>query len=349
MSAYQLMTLDPPYLLGDEQANFKLIGWTEIDDPAAPDIELTINGRPVAFHARPRPEVALHFPGIKASGVMAELDFRSLLAGVDTQQDLGGFLVEAKLRSDHRERVFEYAVTPGWMQAVFGAPLKARPVPPAHLQIRVAGAAAGEFCRAGGIAAQQIERLLAEGGGLAAGQAVLDFGCGPGRVLQALAPRHPGVRFHGCDIDAEAIAWCRDNLGDLGIFEVNGTLPPLPFGDASFDAIYGLSVFTHLPEAYQAPWLDDLRRVLKPSGRLLTTIMNPLAYDLPQAIRDSAAATGFAYWGDAAETEGLPSFYRLAYHTHDYVRREWARGFEVLRIGGHDLNDTQDSVLLRRV
>uniref|UniRef100_UPI0025EF703F class I SAM-dependent methyltransferase n=1 Tax=uncultured Phenylobacterium sp. TaxID=349273 RepID=UPI0025EF703F len=135
------------------------------------------------------------------------IDFRSLLAGVDPQQALGGFLVEVKLRSDHRERTLEYAVTPGWMQAVFGAPLKARPVPPADLQIRVTGAAAGEFSRAGAIAAQQIETLLAVGGGgLSAGQTVLDFGCGPGRLIGALAPRHPGVAFHGSDIDPQAIA-----------------------------------------------------------------------------------------------------------------------------------------------
>ncbi|WP_293680907.1 class I SAM-dependent methyltransferase [uncultured Phenylobacterium sp.] len=138
-------------------------------------------------------------------------------------------------------------------------------------------------------------------------------------------------------------------MADVGAFEVNGHQPPLPYADQTFDLVYALSVFTHLPQDHQFAWLDELRRVLKPGRLLLTTIMNPFAYELPQAIQDSARSSGFAYWGDAAETEGLPSFYRLAYHSHDYVRREWARGFEVLRIGGHDLNDTQDSVLLRRV
>lgn len=77
--------------------------------------------------------------------------------------------------------------------------------------------------------------------------------------------------------------------------------------------------------------------------------MNPYAYDLPADVRAQADAHGFAYWAEAPATGGLPDSYRLAYHSHDYVKRAWVRGFEVLGIGSHDLNGTQDSVLLRRI
>lgn len=344
------MTLDPPYELGEDELTFTFRGWTTVDDEAAPDLELSLNGRPHPFQLRPRPDVKAAFPELQTCGLRAVVDFRTALAGADRQQDRGGFLLEATFRSDDRSRTFEYAVTPGWLRQVFGAPLMARPVPPAHLQVRVSGAAAGAFCAQGDTAARRIEALAAEAGQpLAAGQQVLDFGSGPGRLICALAPRHRGVAFHGTDIDDEAIGWARRALGHMGRFDVNPPRPPMAYADQQFDLIYSLSTFTHLPEDHQFAWLGELRRVLKPGRLLITTIMNPLAYDLPQAIQDSARASGFAYWGDAAETEGLPSFYRLAYHTHDYVRREWARGFEVLAIGAHDLNDTQDSVLLRRV
>ncbi|TAJ71365.1 MAG: class I SAM-dependent methyltransferase [Phenylobacterium sp.] len=350
MSLPHLMTLDPPYELGDEAATFTFGGWTEVDDEDAPNVTLTINGRPAPVQVYPRPQVRNHFPGIQVRGVIATVDFADLLAGIDLQQARGGFLIEAELGSDHRSRVFEYAVSPGWMRRVFGDGPRARAVPPAHLQIRVAGAAAGEYNRTGEAAAKRLEALAdAAGFSLARGQNVLDFGCGPGRLISALAPRHPSVRFHGADIDAEAIAWAQAALADFGAFTVNPHLPPLPYADEVFDLIFSLSTFTHMPEDHQFAWLDELRRVLKPGALLVTTIMNPFAYDLPAKIMEQAADTGFAYWDDAAETEGLPSFYRLAYHTHDYVRRHWARGFEVLAIGGHDLNDTQDSVLLRRV
>src|SRR5206468_8257505 len=55
-------------------------------------------------------------------------------------------------------------------------------------------------------------------------------------------------------------------------FETNGLSPPLAFGDASFDLAYALSVFTHLPEAIQHDWMDELRRVVRPGGFVLLTM-----------------------------------------------------------------------------
>src|SRR5438046_2874585 len=47
--------------------------------------------------------------------------------------------------------------------------------------------------------------------------------------------------------------------------------PPLAFANATFDLAYALSVFTHLPEAMQHDWMDELRRVVRPGGYLLLT------------------------------------------------------------------------------
>jgi len=344
------ITLNPPYVLDDGATAFTFRGWAEVDDEAAPDIEVRVNGQAVTAALSPRPQVRRYFPGLQVRSIDAAVDFREVLAGADTQQDAGGFLLCVSVRSDHRERTFEYAVSDAWMAAVFGGALKARPVAPANLQIRVAGAAAGAFCAQGEVEARRLESLAAAAGDpICDGQTVLDFGCGPGRLVAALAPRHSGTHFCGADIDAEAIGWCQSRMAHLGAFTVNQPLPPLPYDDGEFDLVYSLSTFTHMPADLQFAWLDELRRVLKRGRLLITTIMNPFAYDLPAQLKSAAAERGFAYWSDAPETEGLPSFYRLAYHTHDYVRQAWARGFEVLAIGGHDLNDTQDSVLLRRV
>src|SRR5262245_18478855 len=98
---------------------------------------------------------------------------------------------------------------------------------------------------------------------------VLDFGCGCGRAAR-WAPIVPSLT--ACDIDAEAIAWCRANLIGKGQFIVNDHWPPLPFDDAAFDFIYCISVFTHLPEDMEQAWLAELRRVLEPGGLLLATV-----------------------------------------------------------------------------
>ena len=41
---------------------------------------------------------------------------------------------------------------------------------------------------------------------------VLDWGCGSGRVTAHWVALRPGPEVHGCDIDADAIAWCNDQL-----------------------------------------------------------------------------------------------------------------------------------------
>jgi SAM-dependent methyltransferase len=143
------------------------------------------------------------------------------------------------------------------------------PVPPAALRVRVAGTADLAWFVEGGRLAEQTIRAALErhGGTLDDVEALLDFGCGCGRVTRRFAGRG-GV--HGSDTNEDAIAWCRKNL-PFALFETNALEPPLAFADASFDLVYGLSVFTHLTVELQCAWLDELARVLRPGGLLLLT------------------------------------------------------------------------------
>jgi SAM-dependent methyltransferase len=345
-----LITLDPPYRLQAADTSFVFKGWAQVLDPEAPDIRLHINGveTPVVVTHRP-PLLSELFPGIEALQFYAQVDFAEVLRGADPQEVREPFLLRATLSTDGVPRTFEYAVTEAWLTHVFGRPMKARPIPPEHLQIRVAGAAAGAFHGTGEVVARQIADILqAAGRPLQSCRDILDFGCGPGRLVALIRDLHPTARLYGSDIDPEAIGWARAALSDVAQFHVNGGEPPLPFPDRSLDLIYGISVFTHLPEDLQRAWLAELRRVLRPGGILLTTKLNPASYDLPPEIKAQGIDKGYVFWGDAAATDGLPDFYRLAYHTHDYVRREWSRWFDVLHVGSHDLNDTQDAVVLCR-
>src|SRR5207244_2931679 len=97
---------------------------------------------------------------------------------------------------------------------------------------------------------------------------VLDFGCGCGRVTRYW--NDFGGEVSGSDVSAKAVAWCRANL-TFARFEVNRLAPPLAFPDEQFDLVYALSVFTHLTEELQLAWRDELRRVLRPGGRLFVT------------------------------------------------------------------------------
>lgn len=347
---FTYITLDPPYRLADEAVTHVFVGWAEVDDEAAPVLSMTINGLDVPVTCVERPGVKQYFPNLATTGFWAKVNFADLLRAAPPEALAEPFLLVAEITSGDRVRGLEYEVTDAWLARVLGHPMRARRIPPEALQIRVTGAAAGEFHRTGRRTAEQIEQILAAGGQpLRSHGKILDFGCGPGRVVDCLRDMHPGAELHGCDIDAEAIEWAQGALGDRASFHVNPLAPPLPFENESFDLIYGISVFTHLPEDLQRDWLFELRRVLKPGGVLLTTKLDAGAYDLvPEPVRQLAAETGFAYWGEADLTEGLPDVYRLAYHTDAYVRRVWGEYFEVLHVGSHDINRTQDAVLMRR-
>jgi SAM-dependent methyltransferase len=199
--------------------------------------------------------------------------------------------------------------------------------------------------------AQNIAKALADHGVLLLpGAVVHDFGCGSGRILRYLHPILEGVRFIGTDIDEEAIQWCSDELAHLGWFQTNPHRPRLPFAAASCDLVYAISVFTHLPEEMQFAWLQELQRIVKPGGHVLLTAHGEGLFR--RHIKDPEAlarfeSSGFHYvrFGD---TDGLPAFYQTAFHSDEYLRREWGRYFEVIVVESRGIANNQDLVLCKR-
>jgi len=101
---------------------------------------------------------------------------------------------------------------------------------------------------------------------------ILDWGCGPGRIIRHLPLLAPqSAKFYGCDYNPKYIDWCSNNLLDIQ-FDSHQVSPPLPYADASMDLIYGISIFTHLSEKGHEMWLEELYRILKPNGLLCITL-----------------------------------------------------------------------------
>jgi cyclopropane fatty-acyl-phospholipid synthase-like methyltransferase len=148
------------------------------------------------------------------------------------------------------------------------------------------------------------------------GATALDFGCGCGRTLLWLARQFPKVRWHGTDVDAESIDWCRASLP--GVFSVNGPLPPLPHADGSFDLIYGVSVFTHLSEEHQRAWLPELRRILKPGGLLLLSFHSKNVW---QSMEDASAVErdGFVFRTSSKLKGILPEWYQTTFQSQPSI------------------------------
>lgn len=121
--------------------------------------------------------------------------------------------------------------------------------------------------------------LVAHGFNLRTCGSILDFGCGSARILR-LYRYLSGVRLVGTDANPECISWCRDQLPGCE-FHVNDLVPPLPFAKGDdFDLIVSLSVFTHIPIAQQTEWLQEMKRVLKPNGFLLCTVVGTTHIDV---------------------------------------------------------------------
>ncbi len=177
------------------------------------------------------------------------------------------------------------------------------------------------------------------------GAAALDFGCGCGRTLLWLARQFPNVRWHGADVDAESIEWCRASIPG-GVFSVNGALPPLPYDDGSFDLIYGVSVFTHLSEEHQRAWLPELRRILKPRGLLLLSFHSKNVWQ-PSEDATSIERDGFVFRTSAKLKGILPDWYQTAFQSQPSIVGALSEHFTEVGYLERNLGD-QDVAVARK-
>ena len=97
----------------------------------------------------------------------------------------------------------------------------------------------------------------------------LDFGCGPGRLTQALAARFDAV--DGVDIARSMIANARrfNRHGERCRYHVNGKADLRRFGDATFTFVCSLLVLQHMKPEIAVGYVREFMRVLAPSGVLV--------------------------------------------------------------------------------
>jgi ubiquinone/menaquinone biosynthesis C-methylase UbiE len=103
-------------------------------------------------------------------------------------------------------------------------------------------------------------------------ESVLDIGCGTG-TLAIAAKRRIGHGGRACGVDAspEMLARARKKADKAGVqvtFE-RGIVEALPFPDHQFDAVLSTVMLHHLGRAARQQCAQEVRRVLKPGGRVL--------------------------------------------------------------------------------
>lgn len=355
-----MIAIDSPKTLRPEDTRVRVTGWCN-DEHRPERVRVGVDGWIQEAKTKPAPNIDQVYPQLRAVAYECELDFAEIYRSGKARYSNEIFSVVVMIDCGAEQRAFEYTVPQEWVASVFaGRPApRAKPRTPDHLMIRVSGSCDISFYPTGHIALGQMRALLAKTGrSIDDFQSILDFGCGCGRVLLALHNERVPARLCGSDIDQEAMAWCRENFSPVATFDANPHLPPTRYADETFDFIYAISVFTHLPEDHQFAWLAELNRILKPGGILITTVHGPTTCaSLPRAVRAEVQKRGFLYIDQShpdwppylgAVTEGLPDFYRLTYHTFDYVREKWRDFFEIVAIEERGLNFIQDGIVCRK-
>jgi len=119
---------------------------------------------------------------------------------------------------------------------------------------------------------QQWGPVLCGMANLSPGQRVLDVGCGTGALTLAAAERVAPGTVVGLDSSAEMLAVARRK--PTPVEWRDGRAEALPFADASFDAV--LSQFAMMFFDDQIRALREMKRVLRPSGRLVVAVWDAI-------------------------------------------------------------------------
>lgn len=108
--------------------------------------------------------------------------------------------------------------------------------------------------------------------GAQSGRDVLDLGCGPGPVAEALL--NAGATVTAVDRSAAMLDYAARRLGERATLLQHDIEDPLPFAESTFDTVAAGLVLHYLPD--WGALLAEVHRVLRPGGRLVASVHHPL-------------------------------------------------------------------------
>ena len=142
------------------------------------------------------------------------------------------------------------------------------------------------------------------------GEKILDVGCGTGDLSIAAKKRAgPTAQVFGIDAAPEMVNVARRKVARKGVevdFRV-GLAEALDFPDGSFDVALSSLMMHHLPDDIKVRALAEIRRVLKPGGRLLV-----LDFKRPTSLAQHLSTAIHGHTSMQTGTQDLPALMRRA-------------------------------------
>lgn len=327
-----------------------LRGWLLLNGLSANDITFTINGVACTdeqFNLH-RPDIEALFwfkPDSGASGFTASITNAELANSDELTVQLADSTTLKPINPHHAF----YWRTPK---------ADTLPLPPPDRRRRVHGSTDEDSFRITGYSSfRKLETALTEvtGKTYANFNALLDWGCGCGRVLRYFSTEAASraTSVTGVDIDSDNIRWCQSNY-PFAQFTPVPLVPPTDLANESYDLVIGLSVFTHLREKAQHWWLSELKRITKPGAVLLLTTLGStgiLRGGLRVELFDQWDSVGFCEAGQNHDLQGVlkdENYYINTFHSIEYIKKVWGAHFEVLEVLEGCIGNHQDLVVLAR-
>jgi len=113
--------------------------------------------------------------------------------------------------------------------------------------------------------------ILKTTGELSTPKQILDVGCGIGELCRSMSLQYPSAEIIGIDPSVKMIKRAEENFSGNNIKYICGQPDSLP-KDQKFDLIVSTNAFPYMPD--KRKFLIDMKKLLKPNGRLLLLFAN---------------------------------------------------------------------------
>ena len=120
--------------------------------------------------------------------------------------------------------------------------------------------------------AGKTELNILKAAGLVGGMSVFDLGCGSGRLATALAGSGLQVEYLGTDVVQDLLDYAESKTPPHYRYVLQRELS-VPAETASVDIACAFSVFTHLLHHETFIYLEDMKRVVKPGGKIIFSFL----------------------------------------------------------------------------